>query len=233
MHSSERIQRLTKHVRGVVAKFCVYVLLMCAYTSWAGDLPIVRRVHGEHIIELPEKMQSALMNFSATFVPWKQSQYWPSGIADYPFSERQAPFAVVGDFNGDGILDVVLVGHDAGNDVAVALLSKGDSFEPLEIWRAPLSYPEKEVIEGPASGQPLGTGLYEWLLLEPKESKKASGDPKLIEKPDGSREPLTLKGDAFHYIIYEKGDNLFVLQGHKFVEYWWSSFDRVYKLRKG
>ncbi|MFQ5792598.1 MAG: hypothetical protein ACE5JI_19170 [Acidobacteriota bacterium] len=182
---------------------------------------------------MPEKMQSALTNFNATFVPWKQSQYWPSGIADYPFSEKQAPFAVVGDFNGDGIFDVVLVGHDARNDVAVALLSKGDSFEPLEIWRAPLSYPEKEVIEGPASGQPLGTGLYEWLLLEPKEPKKISGDRKLIEKPDGSREPLSLKADAFHYIVYEKGDYLYVLQGNKFVEYWWSKLDRVYKLRKG
>src|SRR5690349_10360162 len=82
---------------------------------------IVRRGDGgEYLLVMPEALKAAIAAYDPTFVQWKESDFLPTVRKSYPYSGRQAPFAVVGDFNGDGRTDVIVQGHDKQSDVVLA-----------------------------------------------------------------------------------------------------------------
>lgn len=93
---------------------------------------------------LPPKMKTALDTYDPNFKIWKMSQFLPSYLRGYKITSHQAPFAVIGDFNGDGILDVALFGYSAKTSYVVVFLSTGDQFKviQLEQWSSsdPLTF---------------------------------------------------------------------------------------------
>lgn len=80
-------------------------------------------------------MQKALDEYAPGFVAWKQGDYPPKRIAYYPYSSVSLPYAVKGDFNGDGIPDMVLEGHDNNANITVAFVSSGTVYHPIDIAR--------------------------------------------------------------------------------------------------
>ncbi len=71
-------------------------------------------------------MRKALTKFAPTFRTWRYREYaeWLRGDTA---TEREALWGVVGDFNGDGRLDVALDGRTARRAALLVILSKGTS----------------------------------------------------------------------------------------------------------
>ncbi len=65
----------------------------------------------------------ALRAYNGDFRTWELKDYPKDKIADYPYSEKSLPYAVKGDFNGDGKEDWALSGHDTDSNITLAVLS--------------------------------------------------------------------------------------------------------------
>lgn len=97
-----------------------------------GNIPhIVRSMDDQISIHLPDKMASTLKAFDPDFSVREMSDYptWWTDI--YEFNQFYAPFAIVGDFNGDYRLDVILDGDSSTNNKTIALLSDETRIEIL------------------------------------------------------------------------------------------------------
>jgi hypothetical protein len=70
-------------------------------------------------------MEDALDRASRDFEQWTDIDYRPSDVDGYDPSPRQVPWAVVGDFNHDGRLDVALAGRDDRDQLVIFILSSG------------------------------------------------------------------------------------------------------------
>lgn len=74
-------------------------------------------------LRLPTAMKAALHDFDPLFEPFTEDAYLKYLPRWSPATPKQALFAVIGDFNGDGICDVVVDGHGADTTRRIALLS--------------------------------------------------------------------------------------------------------------
>jgi hypothetical protein len=72
-------------------------------------------------------MQSALQKFAPTFEPFTTNEYDPEVVSDSVAWQAKRPFEARGDFNGDGLEDRALNGHDASRELLIAILSQADS----------------------------------------------------------------------------------------------------------
>lgn len=88
---------------------------------------------GQYTVILPEPMKAALRQYDPSFTPFTYRDYHPDIFQTYDFNKKQSLFAVIGDFNGDGIQDVALHGRSQGRTVIVCILSKEGKFEALEV----------------------------------------------------------------------------------------------------
>gem|GEM_PF-5532578 len=84
-------------------------------------------------LSLSAAMQKALNEYAPGFVVWKQGDYPTKRIAFYPYSANSLPYAVKCDFNGDGIDDMAVSGHDNDANIIVVLISSGTIYnaEPI------------------------------------------------------------------------------------------------------
>jgi hypothetical protein len=64
------------------------------------------------LLRLPAPFERALLDAVPGFQSWTLADYWKDIRTGYGFTMRQAPWAVIGDFNGDGWCDLVVDGHD-------------------------------------------------------------------------------------------------------------------------
>lgn len=76
-------------------------------------------------VDLPPAMEDALDRYDPDFEPWSESDYARAGMQAYRFSARQTPWAVLGDFNGDGRMDAAVAGRTDRETVTLLLLSSG------------------------------------------------------------------------------------------------------------
>ena len=66
------------------------------------------------------------------FVPLKASDFVPGTLQQYQFNAHQAPWAVLGDFNGDGKQDLLVDGHVAKDFVRAVFLSPSYRYQVVE-----------------------------------------------------------------------------------------------------
>jgi hypothetical protein len=97
---------------------------------------IYRSPDGIWLLDLPPAMEDALDRYNRDFDAWTVDDY--RGVTDYQPSPRQVPWAVIGDFNGDGREDVAVAGRTDRDLVVVFLLSSGRSrYRAVEAEREP------------------------------------------------------------------------------------------------
>jgi hypothetical protein len=81
-------------------------------------------------------MEDALDRYNRDFEPWTVDDY--RGALEYEPSPRQVPWAVIGDFNGDGRADLAVAGRTDRDIVVVFVLSTGRSrYRAVEAEREP------------------------------------------------------------------------------------------------
>jgi hypothetical protein len=97
---------------------------------------IYRSGDGIWLLDLPPAMEDALDRYNRDFEPWAQLDY--RAVPDYEPSSRQVPWAVIGDFNGDGRPDLAVAGRTDRDVVVVFVLSTGRSrYRAIEAERDP------------------------------------------------------------------------------------------------
>jgi hypothetical protein len=135
-------------------------------------------------------MKAAVVAYDATFEPFPDSYFDAEYVGNYEYTERQAPFAVIGDMNGDHVTDVIVLGHGK-HDALLAILSEGKKFRVVEL----------EKVWGPDAYLRLQErGRVEWHdALEPA--------------------PLTLETDAYIVGIADKAATVYYWRNGKFEQY--------------
>ena len=97
---------------------------------------IYRSSDGIWLLDLPPAMEDALDRYNRDFEAWTVENY--RGALDYEPSPRQVPWAVIGDFNGDGRADLAVAGRTDRDVVVVFVLSSGRSrYRAVEAEREP------------------------------------------------------------------------------------------------
>lgn len=77
------------------------------------------------------EMAAVLEKYSPDFVVWKIEDYPPERIKSYPYSDKSLPYAVKGDFNGDGREDMAVAGHNKDSNLVLGLLSSDGGYRVL------------------------------------------------------------------------------------------------------
>lgn len=88
-------------------------------------------------ITLPDVIVKALAAYDPEFYIWTLVAYPPEKLTQYPYSAKSMPYAVFGDYNGDGREDMVLAGHNKDANIIVALLSTGTGYHVVEVQETP------------------------------------------------------------------------------------------------
>jgi hypothetical protein len=170
----------------------------------------IERVRGEPTLVLPPAMKTALNRILPNFrvrqlreypeYLWKSScngcePYW------YRFNTRSAPFAVIGDFNGDQVLDVVVDGDTPqGAGRRAAILSSGGAY--------------KASIIASLGDTPPPDGRERWTPGEGLRLIK-----KGVHESGYESRPLRLTTDAFEVSIFEKAAYIVYLRNGRWNEY--------------
>jgi hypothetical protein len=187
----------------MISLFCLPdIVLDCA----AEEEPSISMAGIEPVLNLTKEQKAAIRGYNPEFQIRRQADYLPSLLKQYPFSNRQLPFAVIGDFNGDGRMDVVLQGHDKTSELLIAVLSSNRGPDVLEIMRSKLVDPQTEFY---GMGDHNEYGIWVYLTFVPRG---------MVDSPF-AKQPLKLSTDAFQLNYFEKASVLHYLSGYKFQKY--------------
>lgn len=192
----------------IILSFILLIILFSSFKANAeSNIPEIQKINGKYVVYLPTVMKNVLYSYDSTFKPWEQDDYLPSLINFYNFTTTQAPFAVIGDFNGDTALDVILQGHTAKNSILLAIFPILKGYNIIEIEKSGLVNP-KEVWYGIGDNKK-EYGLWAYLSLI---------SPGKIESPY-EKKSLKLKTHAFQIEYFEKAAVLYYYKDGKFREY--------------
>ncbi|MFH1539442.1 MAG: hypothetical protein ABIH66_10820 [bacterium] len=159
----------------------------------------------EYTVTLPGKMQKALDEFDPEFRVFAQSEFSYNIINKaYVFSAIQAPSAVIGDFNGDGVKDVALFGRNKTNSRILCILSNGENFRVYDIESFNLEI--GMIIEGPENKD---SGLNIFLYYQPPDTVES-----LFEETG-----LDLTSDSIVVVYFEKASKIVYFKENAFHSY--------------
>lgn len=154
------------------------------------------------VLELPGPMRDALRAYAPGYTPWRLQDYDTEVAARARGSGALPLFGAIGDFNGDGVPDLVLQGHDATNELSFVILSNQRKFTVIELLRQPLP-PEPRSTKRRIYAQHMGPGK--------------------IDVPTGFAAqvgpPPTLTTDAFAEVVEGEAGTLYYWKDGKFVQY--------------
>jgi hypothetical protein len=151
----KKMRMIKLHLAAKAAALCLFSALAAssahAQRRDLRDEPrpaIYRSSDGIWLLDLPPAMEDALSRYNRDFEPWTLDDY--RGIADYEPSPRQVPWAVIGDFNGDGRPDLAVAGRTDRDLVVVFILSSGRSrYRAVEAEREPYDPEDRTSIRVP------------------------------------------------------------------------------------
>lgn len=131
---------------------------------------------------LPNEVTEALAAYDTEFHTWTLATYPPEKLTQYPYSAKSIPYAVSGDYNGDGREDMILAGHNKDANIIVALISTAAGYRVIEVQKA--SYYSKLREQGKKIPY-MADGI---LLFQRKGSRYVVGDTEtgeVVLKTDG------------------------------------------------
>jgi hypothetical protein len=109
---------------------------------------IYRSSDGIWLLDLPPAMEDALDRYNRDFEAWTVDDY--RGLYDYEPSPRQVPWAIIGDFNGDGRDDLAISGRTDRDIVVAFVLSSGrNKYRAVEVEREPYDSEDRRSIRPP------------------------------------------------------------------------------------
>jgi hypothetical protein len=104
--------------------------------------PAISKVKDEYRLVLPEPMATAIQRIVPGFEPEELDSYEVDIQKLYRFTCRQAPWAVVGDFDGDGAQDLIVEGHAQGRGYRLCVWGATAVVDTLPVrsqrWEKPL-----------------------------------------------------------------------------------------------
>ena len=145
--------------------------------------PVILRMAGEHKLILPPSISKAIQTSVPGFELWTLPAYGPDIAKYYEFTSRQAPWAVIGDFNADGLPDVIADGHS------------GKQCYRLCIWGG-VAGPRVEVIQSRSCG---GPSLNVLLYAPPGQQGTNFSDDRTFIYADGYMDYIWEKAGSTWY----------------------------------
>lgn len=149
------------------------------------------------------KITSVVRNCDADFETWTQDDYLATIPKIYEFSQKQFPFAVIGDFNGDNLPDAILTGHSQkAKSVSIIILSHKNDYKIHDCSKGEYVDPRKEwYLDEP--------GFFSYLeYVSPKNFTGVFAG-----------HPLELTRDAYKWSVFEKTSSIYYFDGRDFQEY--------------
>jgi hypothetical protein len=107
----------------------LFSVLNCRGALALEKEPRIEKNGTTYKLVLSVEMKSKLNNMSPSFKQYAPNEFPETILKSYKFSDKQMLSAVIGDFNGDGILDAVVEGADKDGDVTFHIISKKASYE--------------------------------------------------------------------------------------------------------
>ena len=182
------------------------VLSLDPLATSAGSRPRITHAHGRYSIELTVSMTDAIRRFDPSFAPWSDGDYLPEIREFYRYTERQTPFAVLGDINGDGRIDAVLDGRTRSRSVLLAVLSRRNGYTARVVQQADLIDPKTNWY---------GSGIRRQYG---KDSFLTHVGPQRI-KSTYETMPLVLRHDAFEINFWERAASIYFYRKGRFQSY--------------
>lgn len=188
-------------------RYSLLVLLLGTSVGWAQE-PRLEQRESQWELNYGSQIERRIEKRFPRFRHLAPGDYLPAIVKDYRFSSKQAPYAVVGDFNGDGRSDLVVDGHDDVHFLRLLFLSpkyQGQVAESL-VWTDPKTqvYPVGEEHQRGHS-----------VFLE-------FVGPGMLDVPIGKQRPVRLKFDAFQLVFFGKASIVHYWSKGKFEEYYTS-----------
>lgn len=110
---------------------------------------IYHAADGSWRVDLPAAMEDALDRYNRDFEQWCEGDYGRQ-LSGEDFTPRQTPWAVIGDFNGDGRPDIALAGRDDRDALVVLILSSGARrYRAIELEHEPYDVEDRRSIRPP------------------------------------------------------------------------------------
>lgn len=110
---------------------------------------IYHAADGSWRVDLPPAVEDALDRYNRDFEQWSEEDYGRQ-ISGADFTPRQTPWAVIGDFNGDGRVDIALAGRDDRDALVVIILSSGQRrYRAIEVEHEPYDVEDRRSIPPP------------------------------------------------------------------------------------
>lgn len=120
----------------------------------------------QHEIDIPEPMREALKKWNPDFVLWRSTEYSPYLCLNITTSPTLALNAGLGDFNDDGLQDVVVVGHNNQSELLVVVLSqKNAGYKVMQLSSSGINGTSEQ---GAQNCFILGTGFADGLKQFPR-----------------------------------------------------------------
>jgi hypothetical protein len=189
--------------------FFLLLLMPCLLSAqdddeWAKDsqkAQVSPRIELSYKVVLSDGMQKALRKLNPKFKVLTAAQVNPVVMASYTYTDDdsrvavrvlQSPSAVIGDFNGDGKADAVLLGYDGTSLLVVRLLS------------TPHGYKADSEAVLPAPEHPDKMQMYYCCIELVKKGTAIS----YFAEEGGNDKKMTLKTDAYR-LVGEKGSSTY------------------------